>query len=378
LSETPAHTCKALKAENQECFNAYECVSGACTTNKCTVPTNQPASATTKTFKAPKLKALGEICQLTNVKVSANTNINIPWIAQCLTGLYGYSLVIGAMFAVMFVIIGGVMFTLSGFNKNYATKGKEMMLGSVFGLIILATSFLILNTINPQILTLNTFNIETVETAILENEFASEHTSTGSTIVPALGSTGTLPNFKQCGEWHCFPYNSAGEECGETKCRKQNNICSSGCGITSTAMVLGFYGKGVTPPDIASWLGNQGFRRKTGPPAGAGCVGISHLAIKAVATAYNLKMEYVSRDRAKALLKQNIPIITHVQNPGGTTATRTCKYTKGGHYIVLKGYSDDGTYQINDPGTEKAANQTGTDKELFEQCKNMGLLYVHP
>ena len=212
LSENPAHTCKTLKAENQECFNPYECVSGTCTTNKCTVTTNQPAAATTKTIKAPKLAALSGVCQLTDVTGKVGEEVSIPWIAQCLTGLYGYSLVIGAMFAVMFIIIGGVMFTLSGFNKNYATKGKEMMFGSVFGLVVLVSAFLILNITSPQLTSLSGTVIQTLEPTEIEILFDNEG-SAGNVSDTSVAYTGPVPAGGIAGNW--YKIMTSADTCGD-------------------------------------------------------------------------------------------------------------------------------------------------------------------
>ena len=57
-----------------------------------------------------------------------------------------------------------------------------------------------------------------------------------------------MPNFKQCDpRWKCYPY--AGHpglsSCTDSYCNEDhmnNNICVSGCGITTSAMILNFYG----------------------------------------------------------------------------------------------------------------------------------------
>ena len=52
--------------------------------------------------------------------------------------------------------------------------------------------------------------------------------------------------------------------CTESVCTDDamnNNICISGCGIVTSAMLLNFHGyEGLTPPDVATWMLEAGFR----------------------------------------------------------------------------------------------------------------------
>ena len=70
-----------------------------------------------------------------------------------------------------------------------------------------------------------------------------------------------MPNYKQCDpEWKCFPYAGHPElsSCTESVCTDEamnNNICISGCGIVTSAMLLNFYGfKELIPTGILKLL----------------------------------------------------------------------------------------------------------------------------
>ena len=91
-----------------------------------------------------------------------------------------------------------------------------------------------------------------------------------------------MPNFKQCDpRWKCHPYAGRTNEtstCSVSKCqpgKMSNNICISGCGIVSTAMVVNFHGNAdVTPPVIADRMVEAGFRDDLGNTTGATCNGV--------------------------------------------------------------------------------------------------------
>ena len=70
-----------------------------------------------------------------------------------------------------------------------------------------------------------------------------------------------MPNFKQCDpKWKCYPYAGHPElsSCTESVCTDEamnNNICISGCGIVTSAMLLNFYGfKELIPTGILKLL----------------------------------------------------------------------------------------------------------------------------
>lgn len=71
-----------------------------------------------------------------------------------LSGLLLLFIVIGGMLAVARFSIGGVIFMTSDVAGNRA-KAKSQMWASVWGLLLLISSVLILNTINPNILSFN-------------------------------------------------------------------------------------------------------------------------------------------------------------------------------------------------------------------------------
>lgn len=61
---------------------------------------------------------------------------------------------LGALFAVVTMVIGGVMYMTTEVTGT-KDEARRRMVSAVYGLILLAASFLILNTINPQLTIIN-------------------------------------------------------------------------------------------------------------------------------------------------------------------------------------------------------------------------------
>jgi len=69
--------------------------------------------------------------------------------------LFSLSIRIGAMLAVFMFIWGGLHFITARDNPTSITKGREKMKNAVFGLLMLLSTFVVLNTINPELLNIS-------------------------------------------------------------------------------------------------------------------------------------------------------------------------------------------------------------------------------
>ncbi|OGE94620.1 MAG: hypothetical protein A3B10_00505 [Candidatus Doudnabacteria bacterium RIFCSPLOWO2_01_FULL_44_21] len=74
--------------------------------------------------------------------------------------IYIWSLGIGALLALLMVIFGGYMYMTAAGNAEQASKGVEILWGAIIGLALLFSSYLILRTINPDLVN---FSIRSVE-----------------------------------------------------------------------------------------------------------------------------------------------------------------------------------------------------------------------
>lgn len=66
--------------------------------------------------------------------------------------IFTWTLGIGGVAALGVIIFGGVMYITSAGNASRQEDAKEWIKAAIYGLILLAAGYLILNTINPAIL----------------------------------------------------------------------------------------------------------------------------------------------------------------------------------------------------------------------------------
>ena len=167
---------------------------------------------------------------------------------------------------------------------------------------------------------------------------------------------GKVPYYSQ----HDRRWGSQSYGCGNT------TISSSGCGVTSAAMILRYYGKNVTPAEIASQSLSAGYRVCN--------AGTSHAFFGYIAKKYDLKGGHkLSWERAMTLLKQGTPLIM--------SGKGKLPFSKGGHYIVVTGFGPNNTLLVNDPaggGTRRPMVATylmSTVQAGYAQGGYLGAIY---
>ena len=128
--------------------------------------------------------------------------------------------------------------------------------------------------------------------------------------------------------WGAQPYTSTGNS--------SQTITSSGCGITSMAMVLRSFGINVSPIDTASYSLQNGFRTENN--------GTSWGFFASISKKYGLTCQDLGKDTTKVsqYLDRGWPIIASM-GPG--------TFTNGGHFIVLVGKDTNGNIVVNDPAS---------------------------
>ena len=117
------------------------------------------------------------------------------------------------------------------------------------------------------------------------------------------------------------------------------NIATSGCSVTSLAMVFSYLkGQSISPPDvvdkIASVKGNYNYYY-------AGKKGQSWDIMTEVPSFYGVSVNQIALASVKNALADGKPVIASVG---------CCTFTRHGHFIVIKGYDPvNGVYYVNDP-----------------------------
>ena len=106
----------------------------------------------------------GETTYVPKIEIPCNTNIAggacpTNWktdIASYIARLYQFSLMIAGLIALGAIMYGAVLYTLSAGNFVSKEEGKEWMKNAVYGLVLLFGAYLILYTINPDLVKLKT------------------------------------------------------------------------------------------------------------------------------------------------------------------------------------------------------------------------------
>lgn len=124
-------------------------------------------------------------------------------------------------------------------------------------------------------------------------------------------------------------------------------IATSGCGITSFAMVATYIsGTTITPKDAVEWCGNRYYTD----------AGLSWAYFQAATTHFNLGVSVTQTYDPNTVieaLKQGKPVICS-QAPG--------LFTVSGHLIVLSGIDEQGRVYVNDPYKRNAVNKGYNDR----------------
>lgn len=147
----------------------------------------------------------------------------------------------------------------------------------------------------------------------------------------SYGANGmNIPLFKQGGgqPWSSVPYGNG-------------TIASSGCAPTSLAMVITYLtGNTVTPVNVVSWTGNRYYVSGQGSSWSIFSACAAHWGISCSNLGKNTQSIVTS-------LSQGKPVIASM-GPG--------TFTKGGHFIVLRGITEDGKILVNDPSDNDKKN----------------------
>lgn len=150
---------------------------------------------------------------------------------------------------------------------------------------------------------------------------------------PYSGSYQDMPLYLQySGPWSSVAYGNG-------------SIRNKGCAPTCLAMVLSYMkGQQILPSDVVAWTGNRYYVNGAGSSWdifgavasnwGVSCRGLGH-----------------SQSNMLAALSAGKPVIASM-GPG--------TFTKGGHFIVLTGLTDDGKITVNDPNDSAKKNHKGT------------------
>ena len=99
---------------------------------------------------APMFAMAATPCTLQSVqnKTGQEKSNELP---RCINQIYVWSLGVASLLALLMMVVGGYYYMTASGNAEQSSKGVEMIWGAVIGLAILFGAYLLLNTINPDL-----------------------------------------------------------------------------------------------------------------------------------------------------------------------------------------------------------------------------------
>lgn len=332
-------------------------------------PTTPEFAGTKIEIKKPLINIL--IPDLTFSDVRSTTdeqgNIVIPWIGEYIAAIYKLGVSVAGILAVVLLIREGALIILSGGGEE-KVQGYKNIGRIIAGLVLAMGSYVILYNINTSLVSFRPLQIKYAQ--LVDVSEADEAVSSK----PYVYTTGAnnVPYFPQWeGPWAASKPGDLNWPMENLNGRKCDTIQQRGCGVTSLAMVLKYYGVDVTPLDVGRWgLGCTGAwqpsltMEKTSRPFSAEWPSMKGEII------WKSKSDFVLRKKIMTLLTNKKPLVVNCarcyglnKNGEPFVTSKTGELGYRGHYVVLtgvltSGYTDatpasEVVLTVNDPGANE-------------------------
>lgn len=136
--------------------------------------------------------------------------IDIPWLADYIAAIFKYGVAVAALLATVMIMIGGFQYLTAGGDQGRVTKGKTKITDAVLGLAVLFTSYLILNTVNPDLTNLKNLKviaITRVEYHDVSDNLDAADAATAGTVPAGTALCSTIESCRKFCEEH--PYTNS-------------------------------------------------------------------------------------------------------------------------------------------------------------------------
>ncbi len=128
----------------------------------CTNPVAAPVDKKPK-FDIPIPEVTIPTVNLTKVTCLPNDageySCSIPWIGEYINGIYQYGINIVGILAAIMLMAGGLLWLISGGDASKITQAKDIIIGSITGMVILMASYIILTQVNPELVKMKSINL---------------------------------------------------------------------------------------------------------------------------------------------------------------------------------------------------------------------------
>lgn len=89
-------------------------------------------------------------------------SVSVNFIGQYIIGIYRWLIGVAAVFAVVMIMVGGIQYMLGATGKG-AKEGMERIKNAIVGFVILLASYLLLYTVNPQLVVSRPISFSTIK-----------------------------------------------------------------------------------------------------------------------------------------------------------------------------------------------------------------------
>jgi len=147
------------------------------------------ADATPLKFE-PQIRIPGSSLDAASVDVATfdktTGKMNSDLLAKYIQAFYDYGMAAAGILAAIVLMAGGVLWLTSGGDSGKVGQAKELIIGSVVGTIILFSAWIILNTVNPELL-----KFKSIETMALSTAYLGENCC-------EIGNQAIMTSNKEC------------------------------------------------------------------------------------------------------------------------------------------------------------------------------------
>ena len=156
-------------------------------------------------------------------------------------GFYNFALMIGGVLAFGAIVYGGVLYAASAGNPSKQSEGKEWVKSALLGLLLLAGAYLILYTVNPNLvnLTLPTLSQVNIPSqfpgSVMINGQTCQNQGQDTNCLPSGNTVQVLPNGQVCNQ------NSSGLQClsaGTPVILPNGQLCSTVSGSSTNCLPI--------------------------------------------------------------------------------------------------------------------------------------------
>lgn len=178
------------------------CLSGALITAP-----HETSAATTNGYEAlnfnPQIKLPTNGMNQATITVGTYSNgvMTSNLLAKYIKAFYDYGIAIGGILATIVLMGAGVLWLTSGGNDSKISQAKELIVGSIAGLAILFGSWVLLNTVNPDLLVLKEIKTKYLEMVVFgccqKNDGSVDALPSSRCISPNIFHENMVPNYEK-------------------------------------------------------------------------------------------------------------------------------------------------------------------------------------